>query len=239
MLGSIGYFNGNQSVTSPGMASPKWYGPLEMLSAVPSRPVFPRPFLWDDGFHNLVIQRWNSSLTLKIMNSWFNIMNIDGWIPLEIVIGSESVAKHGTIHTQPDTDSNPPSFLLTIDTIMRNKQMDVQSLKDIYPRLKAWFHWYNTTQSGELSSTYRWRGRGANKDNRELNPDTMSSGLDDYPRATHPTDKEYHLDLRCWIWLAADIMSRIANVVGDSHMSGQYIETADLLADNSLLERLH
>ncbi|CAG2178629.1 unnamed protein product, partial [Oppiella nova] len=68
MLGSIGYFNGNLSVDSPGMTSPKTYGPLEMLSAVPSRPVFPRPFLWDEGFHNLLIQRWNSSLTLKIMN---------------------------------------------------------------------------------------------------------------------------------------------------------------------------
>ncbi|CAG2168886.1 unnamed protein product [Oppiella nova] len=239
MLGSIGYFNGNLSVDSPGMKSPKTYGPLEMLSAVPSRPRFPRPFLWDEGFHNLVIQRWNSSLTLKIMNSWFNIMNIDGWIPREIVIGNESIAKFGSVNTQTDVNANPPSFLLTIDSLIKNKQIDVQFLKNIYPKLKAWFQWYNTTQSGELIGTYRWRGRNPEMGKNVLNPDTLTSGLDDYPRATHPTDKEYHLDLRCWIWLAADIMSRIADTVADSQMKAQYEGTAHLLADNSLLEKLH
>ena len=239
MLGSIAFFNGNQSVDSPGMKSPKWYGPLQMLSAVPSRSVFPHPFLWDEGFHNLLIQRWNSSLTLSIMKSWFNLMNINGWIPREITIGNELISWFGSFNTQHETNANPPSFLLTIDSLMRNNQIDTNYLKTLYPRLKAWFQWYNTSQIGAIKGTYRWRGRDPDLDDKYLNPDTLTSGLDDFPRATHPTDSEYHLDLRCWIALASDIMSRIAKTLGDLSAKVKYQETTRLLSDNSLLDRLH
>ena len=30
-----------------------------MLTTTPSREGFPRPFLWDDGFHNMVNCKWN------------------------------------------------------------------------------------------------------------------------------------------------------------------------------------
>jgi mannosyl-oligosaccharide glucosidase len=76
--------------------------------------------------------------------------------------------------TQHDDNANPPSFLLTIDSLISQKKIDEQYLKEIYPRLHAWFDWYNKTQIGHLMGTYRWRGRDI--DNLELNPDTPTSG---------------------------------------------------------------
>ncbi|UYV60789.1 MOGS [Cordylochernes scorpioides] len=215
MIGSVGYFYGSSVVQSIHNKKPleNWAAPL--LTAVPSRSFFPRGFLWDEGFHNLLISRWDPDLTKNIMAHWLNLMNVEGWIPREQILGHEArerVPKEFVI--QKNTNANPPTFFLTLENMLarmhRNEvKVDKEYLEMIFPRVKAWFDWFNTTQVGNMPGAYRWRGRDP-VTRTELNPKTLTSGLDDYPRASHPTSVERHVDLRSWMCLAAKVLSQLA-----------------------------
>ena len=68
MLGSISYWHGFSNSTGSCLPEGQTYeyGPLDLISGVPSRPGFPRGFLWDDGFHNLLIRQFNPDLSLQV-----------------------------------------------------------------------------------------------------------------------------------------------------------------------------
>ena len=57
--------------------------PLPLLTATPSRNYFARGFLWDEGFHNLVICKWSVDLCLISITNWLDTMDDRGWIPRE------------------------------------------------------------------------------------------------------------------------------------------------------------
>lgn len=242
MMGSIGYFYGSSQVQSQYTKGPVPYWKAPLYTSVPSRSFFPRGFLWDEGFHGLLISIWDLEIELDIINHWFDLMNIEGWIPREMILGQEALAKvPEEFVTQINTNANPPTFFLTLHFILKHKQEEVlkkhfQFLYNLYPRLQAWFNWFNTTQAGDISSTYRWRGRDGTT-NKELNPKTLTSGFDDYPRASHPNIDERHVDLRCWIAFAANIMYQISEIL--NHPSNKYQETYHYLSDNDLLNKLH
>lgn len=58
-------------------------------------------------------------------------------------------------------------------------------LKMLYPRLKQWYLWIRNSQKGPLPGTFCWKGRNGTTI-IELNSKTLPSGLDDFPRASHP-----------------------------------------------------
>lgn len=61
-------------------------------------------------------------------------------------------------------------------------------LKRLYPRLKQWYIWLRTSQIGPKADkgAFQWQGRNFSAIH-ELNPKTLPSGLDDFPRASHPS----------------------------------------------------
>ncbi|KAL8604947.1 hypothetical protein ACOMHN_028575 [Nucella lapillus] len=242
MLGSIGYFHGSSLVQSEHNKEPLNYWSAPLFSGVPSRPFFPRGFLWDEGFHNLLISRWDEGLSLEIIGHWLDLMNTEGWIPREQILGVEARAKvPAEFVVQRNKNANPPTFFLPLQRLIHKMvsnqdPSDQRYLEALFPRLKAWYAWYNTSQVGNTPSTYRWRGRDA-KAVTQLNPLTLTSGLDDFPRASHPTDNERHVDLRCWMALASGVMAEIAKSLKQDWQ--EYAATHRLLSDNALLDSLH
>lgn len=254
MLGGIGYFYGQSKISFPENSNLRdnfiSYWPAELYTAVPSRPFFPRGFLWDEGFHQLLIWRWDIHICLDIIGHWLDLMNIDGWIPREQILGSEALSKvPEEFVVQYPSNGNPPTLFLVIrdllDGMEKNKFTATERngitsfLERAFVRLEAWFQWYNTTQKGKEMGSYYWHGRD-NKVTRELNPKTLSSGLDDYPRASHPSDEERHLDLRCWMLLAANCMQSITQLFKkDNKPEKEYGSTAKLLSDFDMLNQMH
>ncbi|KAL0700934.1 hypothetical protein Bca4012_057056 [Brassica carinata] len=265
MLGGIGYFYGQSKIYVPKSSQASisillipesrdnflLYWPAELYTAVPSRPFFPRGFLWDEGFHQLLIWRWDFRIALDIVGHWLDLLNIDGWIPREQILGAEALSKvPEEFVVQYPSNGNPPTLFLVIrdliDAIKTEKFIPsekdeiVSFLERGSVRLDAWFQWFNTSQTGKERGSYFWHGRD-NTTTRELNPKTLSSGLDDYPRASHPSEDERHVDLRCWMYLAADCMHSITELLGkqDKISKEDYDSTAKLLSNFDLLNQMH
>lgn len=269
LIGGIGYFNGDQ-VVDRSYASEydeenegfwqeaaeararnqhKLEGPYELFTAVPSRPFFPRGFLWDEGFHLLPIMDWDPELTMQILSSWFNLMDEDGWIGREQILGNEARSKvPPEFQVQYPHYANPPTLFMAIeglldkaenkDTTHRNALVKPEAvtawLRSIYPLLQRHFDWYRRTQSGDLKSYdrpafsskegYRWRGR--------TEQHILTSGLDDYPRAQPPHPGELHVDLISWMGLFSRNMARISGFLGETDDEAKYKKIAEAIRRN-------
>ncbi|KOB68606.1 putative glucosidase i, partial [Operophtera brumata] len=183
MIGGIGYFYGAGRVKSPHTRDPVPYWRAPLYTAVPSRSFFPRGFLWDEGFHGLLVARWNPSIMMDVAAHWLDLINALARVPKEFVVQSNAAA-------------NPPMLLTTLGVLVglrpelfRPYGAHRATLSRMYPRLQAWYNWFQTTQKGEEPTSYRWRGR--EDDGLQLNPKSLSSGLDDYPRSLSKSSPFY------------------------------------------------
>ncbi|KAL3156046.1 hypothetical protein ABBQ32_013034 [Trebouxia sp. C0010 RCD-2024] len=113
LLGGIGYFYGASLIRLPHKTLPSQEAGL--FSAVPSRSFFPRGFLWDEGFHQLVISRWAPDMSRDMLAHWLDLMNQQGWIAREQILGAEARSRvpEEFIVQRPDS-ANPPTLFLAL-----------------------------------------------------------------------------------------------------------------------------
>ncbi|KAF6775819.1 hypothetical protein AHF37_04192 [Paragonimus kellicotti] len=184
LLGGIGYFYGSSLIKSTYTGPepvPGW--PAALFTATPSRPMFPRGFLWDEGFHGLILARWDPQLAMESVGHWLDLMNGEGWIPREQILGDEARSRvPSQFVVQHNTVANPPALVLVIEALIESlpKFTSDETVRFrswstlVLPRLHTWYQWFNQTQAGATPFTYRWRGRDP-KEIHQLNPLTLSS----------------------------------------------------------------
>lgn len=94
-------------------------GPYELFTLVPSRPFFPRGFYWDEGFHLLPLLNYDSDLVLDIVKSWFDLIDDDGWIAREQILGTEARSRvPKEFQVQSPHIVNPPTLTLVLSKLL-------------------------------------------------------------------------------------------------------------------------
>jgi mannosyl-oligosaccharide glucosidase len=262
LLGGLGYFSGTNQVDTSKKAIyaettgkfwekseeakkhaiPQTRGPYELLTHTPSRSVFPRGFLWDEGFHLLPVLDWDADLAIEVLRGWLALMDDDGWIAREQVLGAEAESRTpaNSVIQFPHI-ANPPTMFMVFARFVEMLQGKVkyygheswylsktdagkELVAEMYPMLKKHYEWFRKSQAGDveahsvpsanLNEGYRWRGRTP-----ELND---ASGLDDYPRAEPPDITELHVDALCWVGVMAQVLEGIAQYTGTTKDASTY-----------------
>ncbi|KAG8961017.1 Processing alpha glucosidase I [Tulasnella sp. 419] len=105
-------------------AKPVLVPPRSLFTATPSRSFFPRGFYWDEGFHLAHIGAWDIDLSLEILKSWIDLIDADGWVGREQILGEEARSRvPQEFQTQYPTYANPPTLTMALAAF-------VQRLKD-------------------------------------------------------------------------------------------------------------
>lgn len=153
----------------------------------------------------------------------------------EQILGPEARSKVPTeFQTQYPHYANPPTLSLLLTNIISKvtkktpynghsskyttSSQDAQSLvKELLPLFDRHYNWFRRTQAGNLtaysrpggvnSEAYRWKGRYPGH--------TLTSGLDDYPRAEPPHPGELHVDALAWVGASARALQQAAEFLGE------------------------
>ncbi|CAM9649573.1 unnamed protein product [Ectocarpus sp. 13 AM-2016] len=281
MLGGMGYFTGRSAVRGAGRDGGNEVSfETSLFTAVPSRSFFPRGFLWDEGFHQLLVSAWDRTTSVDVLGHWLSVMHVHdtagevagvgcsgGWLPREQILGEEARRRVPEAFVAQDVSvANPPTLLLVVEKLLSDlpeRSSDEDStpatetctaeadadaagassrgcsrvgdkqaqelelgefLRKAYPVLDLWIRWLLITQrpgatgwGGQAKraplGAFQWRGRDPGDD--RLNALTLASGLDDYPRASHPSQNdEWHVDVVSWLALSCRSMQRLSTAIG-------------------------
>jgi mannosyl-oligosaccharide glucosidase len=282
LIGGIGYFYGDsvvdrsyapeyeeenegfweEAAAARARRAEQLEGPAELFTSIPSRPFFPRGFLWDEGFHLLPIAEWDMDLTLEIVKSWFNLMDEDGWIAREQILGAEARSKvPPEFQVQYPHYANPPTLFFILENFidklaliangtlttsdglqtahLAHRELANQYLSAIYPLLKKQYEWFQRTQAGDLNSYDRdaFSSKHAYRWRGRTVQHILTSGLDDYPRPQPPHPGELHVDLISWMGMMSKSLSRIAAFIGFEEDAAKFAKDQHAILRN--IDDLH
>ncbi|KAF2728346.1 glycoside hydrolase [Polyplosphaeria fusca] len=242
-------------------------GPSELYTSIPSRPFFPRGFLWDEGFHLLPVIDWDVDLTLDIIKSWFKLMDEDGWIGREQILGAEARSKvPEEFQVQYPHYANPPTLFMVITSYLdkldaetaasykssqkvlsegsysmqlHNREAALEYLKQLYPLLKRHYFWFRKTQAGDIKSYDReaFSTKEGYRWRGRTPQHILTSGLDDYPRAQPPHPGELNVDLLSWVGLMTRSIRRIATYLEEEDDATEFAKYEEGIVRN--LQDLH
>lgn len=217
-----------------------------------------------------------TSSSLEILKSWIDLIDEDGWVAREQILGDEARSKvPKEFQVQYPSYANPPTLAMAVTayigrlrargTSLDDAQLGVNPdrtplagltstsgtetlsnrfvddpalakamLSSIYAKLRRHYEWFRETQRGQIrewgrqatdrTEAYRWRGRTADH--------VLTSGMDDYPRASPPHEGELHLDLISWMAFFTRTMREIAEFVGQDDDAAEYAKTYQAILAN-------
>lgn len=209
ILGGIGYFYGPIESNSQ-----ERYEPEAIFTGTPCRSFFARGFLWDEGFHHIIISKWDIHLSIDILDSYLNTIDSNGWIPREQIRGEEAKSQvPPEFIKQNNKIANPPTLIFPINSFISyykyfgetDKEIDMKTfLKKAFRKIKKWFEWYRVTQTDSKGIKYQWYGR--------VSSHNFPSGFDDLPRGMTMNERENHLDLYIWMIELVKTLKDLSNM---------------------------
>lgn len=210
----------------------------EVFSCTPSRAKFPRGFLWDEGFHLLIICKYDLELCMIILGNWFDLMDFNGWIAREQIRNEETAyGLEERFIKQDNYEGNPPTLLFPLLYLIKNfkrgnlnNEKFIDFVEKCYNKIKLWFFWFLENQTDDEKMDFfkdqnifyeklhfRWHCKGDCH-----NGDFLGSGLDDFPRQLPGTLSVSHLDLHVWLVFMAESLGKIAGFLNQQVEMKEY-----------------
>jgi mannosyl-oligosaccharide glucosidase len=276
LLGGLSYMHGQHLVDRTSNLEEETFegnelvgsleGPFELFTLVPSRPFFPRGFYWDEGFHLIPLLKYDSDLVLEIFKSWFNLIDDDGWIAREQILGPELRSRvPSQFQVQDPHILNPPTLMLAFcyllenyhnmnldsetdpidvdelnnlgDVMLNDKNLLIDYAREIYPKFKLHFQLFRKSQKGAIEEFNRGTNEEAYRWRGRTLTHCLASGLDDYPRPLPVDIAELNVDLLSWIGVMSRSMKLIAELLDLEEDFKEYLKIEDDVIQN--IDALH
>ncbi|KAL4401573.1 Processing alpha glucosidase I [Malassezia pachydermatis] len=158
--------------------------------------------------------------------------------PPTLIFGLQTFLENMEEHLQriQDQMGGVDVWMTSTDAEMDQDEAKVlqKHLQALYEPWQRHYAWFRRTQRGQIRQwdrdatsrheAYRWRGRSATH--------VLTSGLDDYPRASVPHVGELHVDLHSWMGSFAHAMKRWARLIGWDDDAEEYDDQASSIEAN-------